>query len=265
MYLLIQSKSSLSVHSLECLAWARDEPPSPEENTDPGSSERSLPRPSNVSAASTSHPSTEQSDPSRWWYFTGKGKGRSIQPLTEKPEAPATPSNPQRRGLGVTLASRSRSWMPSSRRFSTAAEKIPESPRDGSMDQDAEGRESVERLASNPWNMHIPMPPKLDVPPITLAHNKTPGWDTPWSPRTAFRLAGRTRTGGVDLAEYYGRDEDADSNVGKWARYKKQLRHFTLTNVYVPLVSLFHSASEALLQHPIRYFDSSTSHLPRLP
>ncbi|KAF8591889.1 hypothetical protein K439DRAFT_1325302, partial [Ramaria rubella] len=61
--------------------------------------------------------------------------------------------------------------------------------------------------------------------PFTLSHNKTPGWDSPWTPRIPEQAhANRTENSG-------------EGNSRPWRRRKKNLRSFLLHNNYVPLVS----------------------------
>lgn len=93
-----------------------------------------------------------------------------------------------------------------------------------------------------------PPPPQsrfhLDLPrpdfTMTLAQNMTPGWDSPWSPRPPADLVARITTNGTapsDLLHGDPRDEDSEK-LSIWARRKKKIRVYMLTNTYVPLVSL---------------------------
>jgi hypothetical protein len=76
------------------------------------------------------------------------------------------------------------------------------------------------------WGLTIEVPPP--PVPFTMAHSRTPGWDSPWSPRAARN--------GLHHAQDTFEPDDDDSHE-KSAR-KKRLRTFILTNLYVPLVRL---------------------------
>lgn len=96
------------------------------------------------------------------------------------------------------------------------------------------------------WDLHIPMP--TPSAPFTLAQTRTPGWDSPWSPRhpenailhdpeTGQSKAGNEGAGGESGATY---EEEPKSLDGKsnWYRRKKKLRFFVLNHNSVPLVRL---------------------------
>jgi hypothetical protein len=85
-------------------------------------------------------------------------------------------------------------------------------------------------------------PPRI---PFTLSQNKTPGWESPWTPRIPDRALVNERDPELEAAQHAN-----DAGVAKepsalhldglrpWQRRKKRLRNFLLHNAYVPLVSL---------------------------
>lgn len=85
---------------------------------------------------------------------------------------------------------------------------------------------------------HLELPPP---DPITLAQNKTPGWDSPWTPRPPAALVARI-TGNMngDARTQDGSESGSDDkNLSRHARRRKRIRMYILTNPYVPLVRKF--------------------------
>ncbi|EJD03839.1 uncharacterized protein FOMMEDRAFT_121107 [Fomitiporia mediterranea MF3/22] len=60
--------------------------------------------------------------------------------------------------------------------------------------------------------------------PITIAQNRTPGWDTPWSAQASIT--------NVNVSP----DSSPGEKRTKWYHRRKRLRAFMLTNNYVPLL-----------------------------
>ncbi|KAG5648086.1 hypothetical protein DXG03_007121 [Asterophora parasitica] len=197
--------------------WARDEPPSPKENhrtplIEPNHATDS--RPSDVASYTTTN-----ADSSPWWSFTLPRPHRHQQ--LHEPPSPTTPK-PERKGL-KDLSSLS-AWLPTSssiregHTFSRKdKEKEPEDPRHG-------------------WNdpITLPAPPAA---PYTLAHTTTPGWDSPWSPRTAAQGPVHNH----DRISSYGLNQIDESDASQhttsiWRSRKQRLRAFILINPYVPLL-----------------------------
>lgn len=204
---------SLSSYIYLCfLAWARDEPPSPTEQM--GSiHERTHPNDSRMSdvASFQSNPSEAGS---RWWTFT---------PLRTRPETfDLLPSSqkPEKK----TFRDISLSWMPTS---SSQREAGGLNRKDQEKDPET----------ANP-HLSIPMPVQLFVP-NTVAHTNTPGWDTPWTSRSAAQGPVRhsTREDSYELQDDHSSDSNKDQSP--WSRRRKQLRSFILVNTYVPLVGVF--------------------------
>ena len=101
---------------------------------------------------------------------------------------------------------------------------------------------------------------------MTLAHNTTPGWDSPWTPRPPTDLIARIRSNGhgtIHEEESDSHEEEGHEKLGTWARRRKKYRMFMLTNVYVPLVStdrfppFFNCATLFLMQGGYSCSDSS--------
>jgi hypothetical protein len=85
--------------------------------------------------------------------------------------------------------------------------------------------------------LHLDLPP-IQQSPITLAQTRTPGWETPWTPRQPGV------TWDVDVGDH-GEEEDDGEKLSRWQRRKKRIRVYMLTNPYVPLVSIRFCASFA--------------------
>ncbi|KAI0080247.1 hypothetical protein K474DRAFT_1590015, partial [Panus rudis PR-1116 ss-1] len=218
-----------------CLAWARDEPPSPYDQDAPAGASRDhlsdQARPSiDVASFQSSLPDDQVAGPSRWWAFT---RHRPDGSLTS-PLSPRQPSQEDSSWRGSHNRERSRSiaWLASS---------ISRRPNE---DGSAKGKdpESLSRIPeapsrANTSGMHLDLP--APDPVITLAQNKTPGWDTPWSPRPPNDLISRHAPNGN--AEH-GSSQHSDNEkemLSPWQRRRKRFRVYILTNVYVPLLFRF--------------------------
>ncbi|KAJ7597152.1 hypothetical protein C8J56DRAFT_919347 [Mycena floridula] len=205
--------------------WAKDEPPSP---TEPVSlSDNYLATESRHSDIGSYHSNYTAQSPSRWWTFT---LPRPKEPHSDS-DLDSRPNTERRPFKDRSLSQ----WLPSTNVLRegssfTRKEKGPEST-------------VTERSRFRDWNLSIalPTPPSAQAP-FTLAHNATPGWDTPWT----ARLPPSGPSGGSRRQSSYGmqREPDQDSDhsskhVPKWKKRKKRLRAFILTNAYVPLLFRF--------------------------
>ena len=155
-----------------------------------------------------------QSNPSevgsRWWTFTPprtRLETFDLLPNSQKPEK-------------KTFRDISLSWMPTS-----------------SSQREGGGLSRKDSGDANP-HLSIPMPVQLPVP-NTVAHTNTPGWDTPWTSRSAAQGPVRhsTREDSYELQDDHSSDSNKDQSP--WSRRRKQLRSFILVNTYVPLVGDF--------------------------
>lgn len=193
------------------VAWARDEPPSPDDQHEflPVPSHESLHRPSDVASFQSSDPR-----PSRWWTFALPRPQRTNtldkEVLSEvKQDLRGNPvmdrSNHRRSGSG-----------------------------DNATLKDSEPRGN----GPSSWGLRVDLP--LSPPkPFTLSHTQSPGWDTPWSarhPLSAIRTNGNGDAYNESTMEDHQPKGDDDQNP--WKQRKKVLRNFLLTNGYVPLVSV---------------------------
>ncbi|KAF8912772.1 hypothetical protein CPB84DRAFT_1759464 [Gymnopilus junonius] len=194
--------------------WARDEPPSPTEHLAPSTDGPHLTetRISDVTSFHSRHPSDGTS---RWWSFTRTRPRQDTFNLI-----PPSPKTERKSFRDISL-----SWMPTSA-----------TPREPGFLRKEKERESD---PSPTPHLSIPIPSQ---PPHTLAHNNTPGWDTPWTSRPAAQ--GPTRQSRDDDEESYGFREDNQSdsshkNLSGWALRRRKLRSFILVNTYVPLLFRF--------------------------
>lgn len=96
---------------------------------------------------------------------------------------------------------------------------------------------STSREGRSALRLELPVPPE---PPFTVSHTKTPGWDTPWTPRAQNNPFTR-RDDLENNAPYMsrtkenGEDHHIDRSHSKPLR--KRIRHYLLHNNSVPLVS----------------------------
>ena len=106
-------------------------------------------------------------------------------------------------------------------------------------ESDREGSQSGTPQATPRNRLHIDMPPTSG--PFTLAHNRTPGWDTPWT---------SSHPGGMeDTHEPYTNESGShhdDEKLTPWQRRRKRLRAYMMYNLYVPLVRSTFSDHRAL-------------------
>ena len=80
----------------------------------------------------------------------------------------------------------------------------------------------------NRSRLRIDMPPTSA--PFTLAQNRTPGWDTPWT--SAHPGDSRDR---MSSFREQGSQHDEEKQT-TWQRRRKRLRAYMMYNLYVPLV-----------------------------
>ena len=172
-------------------------------------------RPSDVASDQSSQDPAELG--SRWWVFTlPRPRDSDMGSLHSDSHV----IKAEKRGF--RFKDRSVSWRPSTR---------------GEKDPDTTPR--PEKRTDWGLRMSLPLPIGPVHQPFTLAHNRTPGWETPWTPRAENGSVGR------DLSYMDGdmppqanlSDSDNLKNISKWQERKKKLRAFILTNPHAPLVS----------------------------
>ncbi|KAK7058863.1 hypothetical protein VNI00_001487 [Paramarasmius palmivorus] len=208
--------------------WAKDEPPSPTEDKVENDQQRITPdsRPSDVASfQSTVHPHGEA--PSRWWAFT--------LPRPKDPQSSQSLLENKDKERKTMPFRNSKSWLPSStfRESSTFSRRVGEK-----ANENAESSRT-----RRDWNLTIPMPLPAAAP-FTVTHNPTPGWETPWTSRSAAQGPRRNheRENSYGLGEALEESPDSseeDEHHTSWQRRKKRLRIFLLNNTYVPLFQLF--------------------------
>lgn len=220
-------RQSRSVRLTTCLAWARDEPPSPGDEV-PSSVHRdhisvderpSTHRPSDVTSYQSSVMNEDNAGPSRWWAFT---RHRPEDSSASQPLAP----NASRHGTGRDR-SLSVAWLAASlSRRPGESNEANGNAKDRDIEPTHVGTD-FRSAAISQDRLRLDLPPQQS--PITLAQTRTPGWETPWTPRAPGV------SWNVDIDESDGRDEDREK-LSRWQTRKKRIRVYMLTNTYVPLV-----------------------------
>ncbi|KIM85346.1 hypothetical protein PILCRDRAFT_817350 [Piloderma croceum F 1598] len=210
--------------------WAQDEPPSPTDETDHCTTSRhpSDSRPSDVASYQSSAPPGSVAHVSRWWTFArprpwAHGQ-QDFMPPAEGEGAHHSLGAMKRASI---FKDRSMSWLPTSHHHrSQDVSNVSPTFSKGFGSH----RSALKENRSN-WGLtiEVPAPPV----PFTMPHSRTPGWDSPWSPRAARNGHHHAQ----DTFEHDDDDDDDDSHE-KSAR-KKRLRTFILTNSYVPLLFRF--------------------------
>ena len=203
--------------------WARDEPPSPTEQSGPSTDTQRPPVPQSREPDAASFQTSTGEDHSRWWSFTLPRSRDQYYDLHQ------VDSNPRIERKG--FRDRSISWLQGS---SSIRDTIPSRSRD--KEKDKEKGKDREKEAEN-GDLHLPIPP----PPtsFTAAHATTPGWDLPWSGKLAAQ--------GPHPDYYPDNSSDSDqedrasttARLTGWPLRKKQIRTFILKNAYVPLLFRF--------------------------
>jgi hypothetical protein len=216
-------------------AWARDEPPSPKDHS--STADRNLAtefRPSDVPSYNNS---VADLNHSRWWTFTLPRPTRQPPTLPEL-SSPST-VKPERKSF------RDISWLHASSSMREGTSFI-------RREKDLEAAQATSSH-NRDRGLFITLP-TAPTAPYTLSHNTTPGWDSPWSPRTAVQGPERLPIDdnpyslGEDHSDLY---ESQRTTSVRRVR-KKNFRTFILTNPYVPLVGfcvIFDSLSNLL--HPV--------------
>ncbi|KAG5654797.1 hypothetical protein H0H81_003805 [Sphagnurus paluster] len=202
--------------------WARDEPPSPnEQNTPFIEANQAESRPSDVASYTTNNTDSN----SRWWTFTLPRTTRYQSP--SEPPSPTTPK-PERKGLkDLTISS----WLPTST-----------SHREGHTFYHKDTEKDAGQASSSfrQQGLSITLPPP--TAPYTLAQAMTPGWDSPWSSGAAAQGPSHHRVHGHNSYGLSQALEDSDAShktADTWRSRKQRFRAFILTNTYVPLLFRF--------------------------
>ncbi|KAI0307764.1 hypothetical protein B0F90DRAFT_1807167 [Multifurca ochricompacta] len=203
--------------------WAKDEPPSP---TDSHHEPLSLPphsprgpsearRSDVVSYHSSAGPSGGEY---RWFPFTRR------RPMLASEVFSADPSTSR---LDTKPATRRMSFAGVPRKEEYAA---------------ALGEKSLDQAPSRTrdWGLRITMPTP-PAAPHTLAHSRTPGWDSPWAAKPFESFSHR------NIYEHLQNGESAeepppDSSIASeswWPKVRKRARAYLLNNTYVPLLFRF--------------------------
>ncbi|GLB36260.1 putative saccharomyces cerevisiae YDL133W [Lyophyllum shimeji] len=207
--------------------WARDEPPSPKDQTTPliDTNQASESRPSDVASYYSSNPTDHAS---HWWTFTLPRPARQ-HPRSDSP----TPSTPKHERKGLRDLSIS-SWLPTS---STIREGTSFSRKEKEVDSET-ARPSGTTDRDHGLSIALPTPPAA---PYTLSHNTTPGWDSPWTPAPAAQGPSHQhdRNSSYGLIQVEGESNESHKPTSMWRQRKHRLRSFILYDAYVPLLFRF--------------------------
>ena len=201
-----------------------------------------------------------QKDDPLWWMFTRRGReeGPPQRNLSESKQNWSSMINSRSFGVGgFNTSSNSNNNNSSSSNNEKGDREKPVKERSRSNwlssaqllrrpdpiqgDPDPDYDDEVSEAHRRSWGFHIPLPTPA---PITISQNRTPGWDTPWTPRTGqplnefSELRDNSPTGeGEDQAT------GGDCKRTKWYWRRKRIRAFILNNNYVPLVCSTFSSS----------------------
>ena len=186
-------------------AWARDEPPSPEQI---GSTTESRIIADASSLQSNTPPS---SSASRWWSF-------NLRTSQEPPGLLPHSIKPEKKSV---------------RDISLAWTKPSSSMQEGSTfirkDKEKEPHAYLPQL-----QISVPTSAQLSN---TVIQTATPEWDIPWS--SPSQPSSRDPLPQLRRGSPYGSEQGVvTTNSSKWTRRKKQIRSFIIANTYAPLVRL---------------------------
>jgi hypothetical protein len=221
------------------LAWAKDEPETPTADEMTLDSERT-PRPSITFLSHTS--SSTRSDLSsnnterlhgynRWTFALANTLPKSKRARSSDSSEDEDTKDDKKRQAGPSRPSRSR-W--NSRKRSNTQE---------STESQGGERSHTGRFLSSTLRLQLPLPPAA---PFTLSHTKTPGWDTPWTPRLPDHISNcespELESGGIPGDSNPSRSKEnlaSKSQAKAKIPLRKKIRSYVLHNNYVPLVSFF--------------------------
>ncbi|KAI0778517.1 hypothetical protein BD413DRAFT_465477 [Trametes elegans] len=205
--------------------WARDEPPSPNEH-EPTERAKQFPdpaRPSDVTSLQSSAP--EDPGPSRWWAFTRhRPMDSGSMPLSPAPQPPRPARRPRDGSRSMTIP-----WFNVSYLRRSSQEQDGDSPTT-LRESDRETVESDTPRTHPRSRLRIDMPPTASGP-FTLAHNRTPGWDTPWTSSHPSGMDDHHDPQSFDVGSHH--DEE---KLTPWQRRRKRFRAYMMYNIYVPLL-----------------------------
>lgn len=244
------------------IAWARDDPPTP--NTDqPQPSISVQPTPAHIddhTALLSPRPSGSLRS------FNPSASSSNQQTPPQPPNQSLAPDDPASHTTpSESLDPRGQqgwwSYVPFPLRKTSQGSAYKRKPSDAPTTPPADSN-STDAETPAPTNKPNGLTLSLPSGPFTVNQTQTPGWETPWAPHppAAYRGGGgangsAVRERGGDGSQFYaggkelgamgsrrtagGDDDDGRSRRGgKWARTKRRLRVYILQNNYVPLVSL---------------------------
>jgi hypothetical protein len=174
-------------------------------------------------------------DHSRWKFALPRPRpkmkrGRTIDPVVSSSESPMREKR-YRPGS-------SRPRWPSSRKHTLSV-----APQDSEVETTAGSLSRTPGSETRRLQLHLPPP----NPSFTRSHSKTPGWDSPWTPRISEHVhapgtdAGREPDQGATNNDAARTTESSTLDMEAlkpWHRRRRNLRGFLLNNIYVPLASI---------------------------
>ncbi|KAJ3995024.1 hypothetical protein F5050DRAFT_1770330 [Lentinula boryana] len=234
--------------------WAKDEPPSPQEETSTSASQLQAHSTSTNDVASFrssqygKHQREGSSSLSRWFAFTMPRQGAKPPQDDE-----ATPIRELHRKAS-TFRDKRLSWL-----ANTTIREPPPSISKEKNTADTE-RNGEARPKRRDWNLSISMPtPRA---PFTVNQSNSPGWETPWTSRVGAQGPFRSRSR-HDEGSRYGDEENSglsgSNDDTRWDSRRKRLRIFLLNNPYVPLlfrlINMFFTAGTLAVAIRIRQWE----------
>ncbi|EAU93081.2 hypothetical protein CC1G_06801 [Coprinopsis cinerea okayama7 len=195
--------------------WARDEPPSPKEQT--GSPTDAIQPAPQSHASDAASLQTTTDDHSRWWGFTSRYRDH-YQGLH---------SHPGPRSERKGFRDRSISWLQAS---TSLREGMSSSGR-----KDKEKERDLEN-GDRPPPLSIPEHPTSTYNPSAV---NTPSWYMPWSAKLAAQGPHPQYQDSYDSGQEDRVSSPEPTRESGWAARRKRVRSFILTNAYVPLLFRF--------------------------
>jgi hypothetical protein len=197
-----------------CIAWAKNEPPSPTDSdrdqhpSSPSTSGSSEARRADIDYTPRGPPGGEH----RWFPFT---RHLPLLPTSELFTGATGESSPTRLEKRPAIFR-----TPSSLREAYTA---------------ALSEKNAESGPSRKPGLRITMPTPPSTP-YTLSRNQTPGWDSPWAPKPLESLFPQSISEQLQNGRSSKEQDDSIITERWWPRTRKRARAYLLNNTYVPLV-----------------------------
>ncbi|KAJ4486283.1 hypothetical protein J3R30DRAFT_3445613 [Lentinula aciculospora] len=216
--------------------WAKDEPPSPKEET-PTSTPQQEPLSSSNDLASVrsseygTHHREGSSSLSRWFAFTMPRQAGRPPQNTDNEDTPFR----ELHGKASFFKDKRRSWLANSSIREPSLSLSKHMNEKNAMDPERNGEARPKR---RDWNLSISMP----TPRATFTVNQanSPGWETPWTSRVGaqgpFHSRSRHGEGSGHEDQENLESHSVLSGLNDDSSRRKRIRIFLLNNPYVPLL-----------------------------